>query len=85
MATALNRVEDVDNLFSQRDLNSVQLIWKRLGQHLKQTPSTLRDIENNYPQNDTECLKEMIKIWFKQPEADEDKIIYLFKICMLHR
>ena len=83
MATALIGFGDVDNLLSPKDQMSLQAMWKHLGKHLQQTPDTLRDIENNHPQNDIECLKEMIERWLKQPEADEDKLRHLVKICKL--
>ena len=83
MATALNGFEEVNNLLSPKEQMSVQAMWKRLGKRLQQTPDTLRDIENNHPLNDIECLKEMIERWLKQPEADKDKLRYLVKICKL--
>lgn len=83
MATALIGFGVVDNLLSPKEQMSVQAMWKRIGKRLQQTPDTLRDIENNHPQNDTECLKEMIERWLKQPEADKDKLRYLVKIYKL--
>ena len=83
MATALNGFEDVNNLLTAEEQMNLQAMWKHLGKRLHQTPDTLRVIENNHPQNDKECLKEMIERWLKQPEADKDKLRYFVKICKL--
>ena len=83
MAAARIGFEVVDNLLSPKEQMSVQAMWKRIGKRLHQTPDTLRDIENNHPQNDIECLKEMIERWLKQPEADKGKLRYLVKTCKL--
>ena len=54
-------------------------MWKRLKKHLQQTPNIIRDIENDHPQNDTECLREMVKRLLEQPKVDMDKLRYFVK------
>ena len=73
----------LDNLVIPDNRMSIQALWKPLGRHLQQTDYTLSDIEIKHPQNDAECFREMIERWFEEPEADEDKLKYLFKICKL--